>query len=178
MKHIDKNYAIFKWSDRGSDERQYCAPNIDLPVASIMRSKYNFYKEYHTSLDDLENVVTEKGLEGGYEVIRLAIEALENNSYPKITVLGEPQMGKRELFPEINELAYKDISSSKGRRKFINLKDKSFYYHLMMNLISWSDGKHSLLEIAEFCEVPIWELYPLIEILKNQKLIELNEKSF
>ena len=178
LKHIDKNYAIFKWSDRGSDERQYCAPNIDLPVASIMRSKYNFYKEYHTSLDDLENVVTEKGLEGGYEVIRLAIEALENNSYPKITVLGEPQMGKRELFPEINELTYKDISSSKGRRKFINFKDKSFYYHLMMNLISWSDGKHSLLEIAEICEVPIWELYPLIEILKNQKLIELNEKSF
>jgi aminopeptidase-like protein len=177
LKHIDNKFIIYKWSDRGSDERQYCAPNIDLPVVSIMRSKYGSYKEYHSSLDNLTNVVTAKGLEGGYKINRLAIEAVENNFYPKSEVYGEPQMGKRELFPEIKKLAYKDTSSKQGRRNFKNLKDESLYYHLLMNIISWSDGKHSLLDIAEICEVPIWELYPMIEILKNKKIIQLHSRA-
>ena len=87
-------------------------------------------------------------------------------------------MGKRKLFPEIMKLAHKDTGSRQGRRNFKNLKDESFYYHLLMNLISWSDGKHSLLDIAEICEVPIWELYPMIEILKNQKIIHLHSRAF
>ena len=77
LKAIDKNYIEYKWSDRGSDERQYCAPLIDLPITSIMRTKYGMYDEYHTSLDDLDNVVTPEGLEGGYWSIRRSIEGLE-----------------------------------------------------------------------------------------------------
>ena len=55
--------------------------------------------EYHTSLDDLENVVTPGGLEGGYTVLKKAIEVIEKNKIYKVKVLCEPQMGKRGLYP-------------------------------------------------------------------------------
>ena len=51
---------------------------------------------YHTSLDDLKSVVT-PGLNGGYWAIRRAIEAIELNKKFRISVLCEPQMGKRSI---------------------------------------------------------------------------------
>ena len=54
------------------------APGIDLPVASIVEQNMENIK-YHTSLDNLEDVVTPKKLDGGYWVLRRTIEALENN---------------------------------------------------------------------------------------------------
>lgn len=158
LKHICPTFKSYKWADRGSDERQYCAPNVDLPVASIMRTKYGMYDEYHTSLDDLINVVTAKGLEGGFNALWKAIEALERNSYPKVTILCEPQLGKRDLYPAL----LTEHTNSKVMQ--------------MLNLITWSDGAHSLIDIAELCDSPIWELYPIVKKLENHKLIEFHNE--
>mgnify|MGYP001474998007 CR=1 FL=1 len=156
-KHVlawtDSNYKSYSWLDRGSDERQYCAPGIDLPIASIMRTMFGEYSEYHTSLDDLKNVVTPEGLDGGYWAIRRAIEALEKNKKYKLTILCEPQMGKRGLYPTLST-------------KVINEE-----LNLMMNFISLCDGEKSLLEIAEILEVPIWNLYDLVQKLIKEDII-------
>lgn len=158
LKHIYPSYKKYSWLDRGGDERQYCAPGIDLPIASIMRTKYGEYPEYHTSLDDLENVVTPDGLEGGFMALWRAVEVLERNLYPKVTVLGEPQLGKRGLYPNL---------SIKG-----NYEDT----RLMMDLLTYADGSLSMLEIAELLDTPCWDLYPLVEKLEEHHLIKLNEK--
>lgn len=155
---IDSEYKSYSWLDRGSDERQYCAPGIDLPIASIMRTKYGQYPEYHTSLDDLENVVTPEGLDGGYWALRRAIEAIEKNKKYKVTVLCEPQMGKRGLY-------YPMISN----------KNSTEQIKLMMDFISLCDGNSFLIEIAEKLNVPIWELYGLVNKLENHDLIEADE---
>ena len=59
-----KNYSFL---ERGSDERQYNSPGIDIPIASIMRTKYGEYKEYHTS-DDNFNVVKKEGLINSFKI--------------------------------------------------------------------------------------------------------------
>ena len=97
LKYIYPNFIKYNWNDRGSDERQYCAPGIDLPIASLMRSKYGEYPEYHTSLDNLENVVSAQGLEGGYNLVKKSINALESNFKPKVKIFCEPQLGRRGL---------------------------------------------------------------------------------
>lgn len=157
LRWIDPNFKSYTWFDRGSDERQYCSPGIDLPIASIMRTKYGEYPEYHTSLDDLENVVTPQGLNGGYWVIRRALEALERNKKYKATVLCEPQMGKRGLYPT--------LSTKKS--------DKQVRF--MMDFISLCDGRSSLVQIADRLDVPIWDLYELAEKLEGHSLIIANE---
>jgi aminopeptidase-like protein len=158
-KHVltwtDPNFIKYTWLDRGSDERQYCAPGIDLPVASILRTKWLEYPEYHTSLDNLEDVVTPKGLDGGYWAIRRSLELIEKNKKFKVTVLGEPQMSKRDLYPT--------LSTKKNNNK-----------KLMMDLISMCDGNTSLLKIANTLNVPAWDLYETIDKLKSYNLIEEN----
>lgn len=157
LRFIDPDFVRYSWADRGSDERQYCAPHVDLPIASILRSKFLSYDEYHTSLDDLETVVTEKGLAGGFEAIRCALEVIENNVYPNVTVLCEPQMGRRGLYPNISD-----------QRNYKNT-------NLMMNLVSHSDGQMSLLEIADKLDVSFWELYDLANKLANVGVLDFGQ---
>ncbi len=158
LKWIYPNYDAYTWSDRGSDERQYCSPGVDLPIASIMRTKYGMYPEYHTSLDDLVNVVTPEGLNGGYNALKLAIETIEKNCFPQATILGEPQLGKRGLYPTLST----KISGKEVR--------------LMMNIITWSDGTKSLIDIADACNVPVWDLYSIVEKLLENNLILLTNQ--
>lgn len=159
LRHYAPEFKRYSFLQRASDERQYCAPGIDLPVVSIMRSKYHEYPEYHTSLDNL-NLITPKGLAGGYAALRKAIEAIEANCYPKITVLCEPQLGKRGLYPTLS-------SGTSGMS-----------VRTMMNLIAYADGKKTLLDIADVIEVPIWELAPILNTLKQHGLMTSSLKTY
>ncbi len=152
LKCIDPKFNQYTWLDRGGDERQYCAPGIDLPIASIFRTKYAEYPEYHSSLDKLGTVVTAKGLDGGYWAIKKTLEGIEKNKKYKVTVLCEPQLGKRGLYPTLSKSEKRD--------------------RLMINFISLCDGSKSLLDIAVNLNVPIWDLYKLVELLKKHKLIK------
>lgn len=154
LKWIEPNYINYSWLDRGSDERQYCAPGIDLPIVSILRTLYGQYPEYHTSLDNLDNVVTPKGLNGGYWALRRALELIEKNRVYKVNILCEPQLGKRGLYPTLST-----IKSTKSEVK------------TMMNLLSFCDGEHSLIDIAEKINIPAWDLYEPIEKLVSYDLI-------
>lgn len=153
LKWIDPDFVKYTWFDRGSDERQYCAPGVNLPIASIFRTKHGKYPEYHTSLDNLENVVTPEGLKGGYLMLKRALELFEKNKNYIVTVLGEPQMGKRGLRPTLSD----------------NKMEKQMF--LMMDFISLCDGKNSLISIADQLKCPAWDLYKIVDELISHNLI-------
>jgi len=152
LKHTDKEFKRYSWLDRGSDERQYCAPGVDLPMATIMRSKYGEYPEYHTSLDDL-TLVTPSGLEGGFKSVKQAIEIIEQNATFKTTMICEPQLGKRKLYPTLST------------------KESGKQVRTTMNLISYCDGQHSLLEISNLLNEPFWDLIPIVEKMIDNGLL-------
>lgn len=152
LKHLAPSFKHYSYLDRGSDERQYCAPGVDLPIATIMRSKYREYPEYHTSLDDL-TLISPQGLAGGFAAIRKAIEIIENNSVPQVTVLGEPQLGKRGLYPTLGTKSQADT------------------VRMMMDMLAYCDGKNTLLDIAEIIGREMGELVPIYRSLNAHGLV-------
>jgi len=153
LKKKVKKFNEYSFLERGSDERQYCYPGVDLPVCSVMRTKYAEYKEYHTSLDDL-NFISIDGLNGAYEIHIAIIKALENNYTYVNAILCEPQLGKRGMYPNIS------TKSSKAT------------VQTMMNFLTYCDGSLDLISIAELIDTPVFDLYNLAYKLANKKIIK------
>lgn len=147
------DYIKYSYLQRGSDERHYCSPLIDLPVVSIMRSKYATYPEYHTSLDDL-SLISPAGLSGAYNVLQRCLIALESNFLYKTTIPCEPNMGKRGLYPTL-------------KKEKVGDKQRA-----MMNFLAYADGKTDLLGIADKTESSITECVEIANLMKSHGLVE------
>ncbi len=152
LKYKDK-HTIYGFHERGSDERQYNAPGVDLPVVCFCRSKFGEFPEYHTSADDM-TFVSPEGFQGAYDVITDVIEIFERNGRYRMKVLCEPQLGKRGL--------YSDISR------------KGTYDGIMVqrDVISYCDGRNDLLDLSERIGVPVSEIIDIIDRLKENDLLE------
>jgi aminopeptidase-like protein len=153
LRHHAPDYVAYSFLERGSDERQYCSPGVDLPVCSVMRTKYGVYPEYHTSADNLE-LVTASGLCGAFEVYRKIITLLENNYGYRVTVQCEPQLGKRGLYPN---------TSTKSSGELV--KD-------LMNVIAYADGR-DLVELADTVGLSGIDVINIIQPLLQNRLLEV-----
>ncbi|WP_257935743.1 zinc aminopeptidase, M28 family [Campylobacter lari] len=147
------NFKEFGFLDRGSDERQYCSPLVNLPVVCICRTRFGDYKEYHTSKDDL-NFISQEGLQGGLKAMQEIIMNLEINGIYQNTVPCEPNLGKRGLYHTINT----------------SLTNKT---PISSTFLAYCDGKNDVLDIASKLNIQAYELKNLIEKLKFHKLIKL-----
>lgn len=153
LRFIYPNYKQYSFLKRGSDERQYNAPGVDLPVCGFSRSKYGEYPEYHTSKDDM-GLISPAGLSGAYNVMVECIEALENNRRYKIQCFGEPQLGKRGLYPTISQKGnYDEVAT-------------------LTNFIAYADGKNDLFDISEIINVPVKNLIPVVKKLSAVDLVK------
>jgi aminopeptidase-like protein len=152
-KKLKIKFKKFSFLDRGSDERQYNSPGIDLPIASIFRTKYGDYPEYHTSLDNFD-VVSIKGLTGGFKVTKTAVNLLLDMVIPKTPILCEPHMSKRGLYPSL---------STKNANKTVRN---------YMNFIQYADGKNDLDQISKIINLKFQEVKKIYKLLKSKKVVE------
>ena len=161
LKHVmGVQYITYSFLDRGSDERQYCAPGVDLPVVSVMRSKYGTYPEYHTSLDNME-LISPSGLFGGYLATRRCIECLEVNHSVKATVTCEPFMSPRGLRPPlVDGVVMPDWANN------------------VSNVLAYADGEMDLIAMADLFQMSLFELMPIVTNLKEFGLLEDTESSY
>ncbi len=147
-----KNFKIHSFLKRGSDERQYNSPGVDLPITSIFRTRYGDYPEYHTSLDNF-NIVTYKGISGGFDVAKNAIDILQEKIYPKYKIICEPQMGKRGFY------------------KKVFLKEKKLISDQYMDFLQYADGTNSLGEISKFIKLSFANTQKIFKTLLKKKLL-------
>ncbi|MGN6868929.1 MAG: DUF4910 domain-containing protein [Solirubrobacteraceae bacterium] len=139
----------------GSDERQYCSPGFDLPVASVMRTMYGTYPEYHTSLDN-RDFISFSAMAKSVDVYERILRTLDANvslvnTYP----YGEPQLGRRGLYPSLG-----------------GSKEADARAEAMLWILNQSDGKHDLLAIAARSGVPMELIVEAADDLLRARLLE------
>jgi aminopeptidase-like protein len=154
--HTPQGFRFRRFDTRGSDERQYCSPGFNLPVGQFARTVYGGYPEYHTSLDNKEFMTIDALVESAEEIATV-IETLEYGGYYcNQEPFGEPMMSKRNLYPTVNEPENHD------QRKFIKK---------MMRILNYSDGTHSIIEIAEKYDTTVDDLMLAINQLQEAGLL-------
>ena len=118
-----------------------------------MRTKYGEYPEYHTSLDDM-SVISLEGLIGSLEVYKACVRELENGIRPKAVNLGEPQLGKRGLYPNTS------------------IKDSYANVFNLVNILAYSDGINDLEDLNKLTNVPLDEIQSILKALYEHGLVK------
>ena len=146
---------IRNWVPSGSDERQYGSPGFQLPVGSLMTRMYGEYPEYHSSLDNL-NLIDLASMQKSLGMYQRMVQVLEaNRTYLALVQQGEPNLGRRNLYPTLG-----------GQKK------KSEELRALRVLCAYADGKVDLLGIADASGIKFSSLVEAAEKLLAARLIQ------
>lgn len=155
LRHDEPGHRVIDFFPYGYDERQYCSPAFNLPVGCLMRTPHGQYPEYHTSADNLDFVRPES-LAGSYRHCVSLFEILEHNkTYMNQSPKCEPQLGRRGLY-----------------RQVAGQQDAQMFELSILWALNMSDGRHSLLDIAERAGIPFATIYKAAGMLKEHSLLK------
>jgi len=159
LRSSGSEFELREFTPYGCDERQYCSPGIDRPVGCFSRTPNEEYPENHTSADNL-NFVTAPALAESVQRLLAVVDLLEHNHrYLNLNTKCEPQLGRRGLYAQFG---------GKGGRLF---------NEAVVWLLNFSDGKHSLLDIADRSKVEFGRLVEAAEVLVANGLLQKLELS-
>lgn len=148
-------HRIVDFSPYGYDERQYCSPGFNMGVGCLTRTPYGAYPEYHTSGDNPDLVVPD-AMTDTLETVWEIFQVLERNRcYLNLSPYGEPQLGSRGLYDSLG-----------GR------SDAKQAQLAMLWVLNLSDGKQSLVQIAERAGLPFDVISLAAEALLDAGLLK------
>lgn len=159
LKHFNQEYTTEAYDVKTGtcgNEKAYNSLGIEVPIGSFKRNPLGSYPEYDTSKDDL-SFVDDETMYDSLRVLWGAIEAIERSCTYTYNFEGEPFLTGYGLFPNI-----------KGDN------DRIPYDYLM----GFSDGNHTLVEIAEMADIPVYKLDTAVQLMEEKGLItKRNSKS-
>lgn len=154
LRQTGRPFEVMAFTPYGYDERQYCSPGYDLAVGCLSRTPYARYPEYHTSADDLDFVRPES-LADSYATCLAVFDVLEGNgTYVNTNPRGEPQLGRRGLYEAIGGRAEERVNET-----------------ALLWVLNLSDGRHSLLDIAERSGLPFASIRRAATLLQDRGLL-------
>ena len=163
-------HAADRWRVRpfdptgGSDERQFCAPGFDLPIGQAARTIYGDYPQYHTSGDDKAFMDLAQIVDAVDRLEAFLLAFDESGIWVNQAPYGEPQLGKRGLYPSVNSPETWGFSddSTMDHREILNS---------VLTILSYADGARDLIDIAERRGVPVQDLIPIVRRLDSAGLL-------
>lgn len=155
LQHCGEPSEVLEFSPYGYDERQYCSPGFNLPVGCLMRSVWGTFPEYHTSADNLD-FIRPAQLAGSLRLCATIVQIIETNAYYcNRNPYCEPQLGRRKLY---RSTGGEDVGTEISARLWV---------------LNFSDGHHSLLDIAQRSGLPFAAISDAAELLNREGLLSV-----
>jgi len=155
LKHSGKDFGVEEFVPYGNDERQFCSPGFDLPVGCLTRTPHGLFPEYHTSADNLSFIQPESLSDTLFKCMAAFSVVEHNGTFINQNPKCEPQLGRRGI--------YRSYSEQKNNR------EKEMALLWVLNL---SDGRHSLLDIAEKAGAPFEDIKEAADVLTKHELLK------
>jgi aminopeptidase-like protein len=154
LKKEFNDFSIEDFFPTGSDERQYCSPYFNLPVGSLMKTRYAKYKEYHTSADNKSIMDFEK-MELFIDFYDRLLQDLELiQTYYTVDGKGEPFLSRYNLYQSIG--AQKEIPQ---------------FTSIILWALNMSTGEHDTLDIAMSSGADLKDVSDTCELLCEKGLL-------
>ena len=157
LKDSGQDYRMIDFFPLGSDERQFSSPAFNMPVGVLMRTPYGEFKEYHTSMDNLDFINPSSLADSLEKCVKISYILENNRTCLNLFPRCEPNLGKRNLYR----------TASMG---FKNIKINEVAYFWILN---FSDGCNSLLDIAMRAHIPFREIKIAADVLLEAGLIKI-----
>jgi aminopeptidase-like protein len=158
LKHSGEEFEVRDFSPYGYDERQFCSLGFNLAVGSLTRTPHGRFPEYHTSADNID-FVCPQALASSLAAYLSVLRILEDNAcYLNRNPMCEPQLGKRGLYQALG-----------------GLPDAGQLEIAMLWILNFSDGRHTLLDIAERAELPFALMHQAAKCLIDCQLLETRD---
>lgn len=131
LTRLDPKSRSIDFSPYGYDERQLCSPGFDLPIGRLTRTPNGEYPEYHSSADDFTLLDRGAFAQSAQALASILALADRNAAYVSLNPKCEPRLGKRGLFRAVGGMPPREFE------------------HALLWVLNQSDGRRSLLDIAE-----------------------------
>jgi len=149
----------------GSDERQYCASELNLPVGQVARTVYGEFYQYHTSADNKKLMQISQVIKSVSEIESILKTNDGLYALKRYMPYCELQLGKRDLYPNINSSGTRNSSSDSllKNRKQLNI---------LLYILSYADGKNNIVDISNRSGFTLAEVKTVLNMCIKKKFIK------